>query len=114
MSGPRVIVCGGRDYYDRTRIWEELDELAPAEVAQGGATGADILARDWCAARGVRCFTYQASWEREGRSAGPRRNQRMLDDFRPSMVLAFPGGVGTADMVVRAHRGRVPVRTVEL
>jgi hypothetical protein len=38
----------------------------------------------------------------DGRAAGPRRNQRMLEDFRPDLVVAFPGGRGTAYMVRRA------------
>src|SRR5262249_48090233 len=38
-----------------------------------------------------------------GRSAGPRRNSEMLLKG-PEMLLAFPGGKGTADMVDKAER----------
>lgn len=43
------------------------------------------------------------------RSAGPKRNQRMLDKGKPDLVLAFPGGDGTADMVRKAKSAGVPI-----
>jgi hypothetical protein len=33
----------------------------------------------------------------------------MLEDFRPDLVVAFPGGRGTADMVRRADGAEVPI-----
>ena len=43
--------------------------------------------------------------EKHGNAAGPIRNQRMLDHGKPDIVVAFPGGSGTADMV-KLSRGR--------
>ena len=51
-----------------------------------------------------------AKWDelgRNGRKAGPIRNQQMLDEGRPSLVVAFPGGRGMADMVRRARNAGV-------
>ena len=45
----------------------------------------------------------EADWAKHGRKAGPIRNQRMIDEGRPDLVVAFPGGTGTADMVERAR-----------
>lgn len=53
-----------------------------------------------------------AEWDRLGRKAGPIRNQRMLDEGKPALVIAFPGGTGTAGMVAIARKGRVPVITL--
>ena len=47
-----------------------------------------------------------ADWAKYGPVAGPIRNQDMLDLHRPKMVIAFPGGKGTADMVKRAKKLR--------
>ena len=49
----RLIVCGGRDYRDRERVYEVLDMHHPSEIAAGGASGADALAMDWAAYRKV-------------------------------------------------------------
>jgi hypothetical protein len=112
-----VIVCGGRAYADRANVYRVLDGVATAHkvgrVVTGGATGADALARDWCHWRRVECHIEPANWRAHGRAAGPIRNQRMLDDWQPSVVIAFPGGTGTGDMVARATAAGVPILRVE-
>lgn len=114
----RVLVTGGRDYSDRDAIFSELDALHAKEpgitlLVNGGASGADKWARDWAEARRVACDTYPADWKRWGRSAGPRRNQFMLIAGKPDLVLAFPGGDGTQDMVRRALSAGVQVQRYE-
>lgn len=108
MTGETVLVCGGRDYADRESVWAALDTIAPTAIIEGGARGADELARAWAQARGVPCTTVCADWHSHGRSAGPRRNAAMLKLY-PTLVLAFPGGRGTADMVRRALRAGIEV-----
>jgi hypothetical protein len=81
----------------------------PVTIIQGGARGADKLAREWAEDRGVGCVTFRADWEKHGPSAGPIRNGQMLSEGKPNLVLAFPGGRGTADMVQRAHAASVLV-----
>jgi len=56
---------------------------------------------------------FLANWRTHGKAAGPIRNQQMLDEGRPHLVVAFPGGTGTADMVRRAKAAGVPVMEVE-
>lgn len=79
------------------------------KIVQGGATGADTLARLWAEENNVSCVTMHADWKREGRLAGIKRNQAMIDQHKPDMVLQFPGGKGTADMVKRARKSDIPV-----
>ena len=78
----------------------------------GGASGADALAAAWTEERGVTYREYPADWAAHGRAAGPLRNQLMLERERIDLVLAFPGGRGTADMTTRAVRAGIPVTTV--
>jgi len=40
------------------------------------------------------------------------RNQKMLDDNKVDLVVAFPGGKGTADMVERAKKANIEVREI--
>lgn len=115
-----VVVTGGRDYADCEAVWRALDALAPSLVIVGDARGADALARRWAAARKVPCDVYRADW-RTGRVAGPRRNAQMVTagKFRKLalheevVVLAFPGGKGTANCVATARRMSMEVRRVE-
>jgi len=110
-----VLVCGGRNYKDSRRVFEELDALEPTLVIEGGASGADQLAFRWAQARQVPVITHFANWKALGRAAGPIRNGEMLARWKPNVVLAFPGGAGTANMVKQAaeHGGIRVVHSAE-
>lgn len=109
----RVVVCGGRSFLNDELVWSTLGGLNITELAHGGATGADTAAARWARGVGIPCHRFLANWLEHGRSAGPRRNQLMLDTFKPDAVIAFPGGRGTADMVRRARKARVKVIEVD-
>ncbi len=54
-----------------------------------------------------------ADWDKFGKGAGPIRNQQMIDEGKPDLVVAFPGGTGTADMVKRAKKHGIEVIEVK-
>ena len=116
MGGLRVLVCGGREFNDYDRVCEVLDainaETPIRAVIHGNARGADTQAHRWALGRGVGGWACPANWSRDGKRAGPLRNQRMLG-HSPDLVVAFPGGKGTADMVKRARAAGVRVQEVE-
>lgn len=112
MSAVRkILVCGGRTYVNIRRVYSVLGAFKPDEIVEGGADGADKFARSWAARSQVICHTYPARWRAEGRAAGPIRNGRMIAE-KPGLVIAFPGGDGTADMVRQARQKKVPVLEV--
>ena len=84
----------------------------PARVVHGGAAGADTLAHTWAMRLGLEVDMMAADWATHGLAAGPIRNQQMLTDAKPDLVVAFPGGRGTADMVSRARHARVQVAEI--
>jgi len=98
----KVLVTGGRKYNDSDSLRRALDHLHAQTpftlLIHGGASGADRLAAAWAASAGVPIREFPADWNRYGNSAGPRRNREMLA-FGPDLVVAFPGGTGTQDMV---------------
>ena len=113
----RVLVCGGREYVDYQRLWNMLDAFHRAYkigvLIHGGARGADTLAGGWAAARKIQTSVFYANWAKWGKTAGFVRNQTMLDEGKPDVVVAFPGGTGTADMVRRATQAGVTVLEAE-
>jgi len=108
----RILVTGGRDYDRPSAVAKVLNTLTITELCQGGARGADFWAKNWCEIHGIPVTTYPADWSL-GRKAGVLRNQQMLEEFKPDLVVAFPGGRGTADMVARAKAAGVEVREVQ-
>jgi hypothetical protein len=105
-----VLVCGGRDFglveSERQQIFHLLDRLHAikpiAVLIHGGARGVDTAAGEWALMRRIQLEIYRANWMRYGLRAGFVRNQRMLDEGKPHLVAAFPGGRGTNDMIKRA------------
>jgi len=117
----RVLVCGGRDFgIGKPDEWLLMfrtlaaahDRYGFTSLIEGGAPGADAGARTFAERSAIPVVTYYADWEKHGRAAGPLRNQRMIHEGKPDLVIAFPGGPGTADMVWRARKAGIPVRRV--
>lgn len=108
----RIVVTGGREYANAETVVRVLDGLRPSAIAQGGARGADALAKAWADAVGVPCSTYPADWKTYGRKGGSIRNRRMLEEFLPDLLVAFPGGRGTADC--KRHARSLGVRVLEV
>jgi len=106
-------VCGGRDYRDAAHVDKVLQQIGAEQpitvLIHGAARGADQLGEAWGLKQGLQLEAYPADWHTYGLSAGPRRNQEMLTKGKPDLVVAFPGGKGTADMVRRSKRAGVRV-----
>lgn len=117
----KVLVCGGRDFYDWRLLENALNSMLKAEhpithIIQGEASGADKLAKQWAKYTGVPTADFPAIWRIKGEynpNAGPERNKRMLDEGKPDLVVAFPGGTGTANMVKQAKEAGVEVIIVK-
>lgn len=114
----RVLVCGGRDFDDVDLVYQVLDKLhsqIPIScIIEGGARGADSIAAMWSRQRNLAEHSrFEANWSVHGKKAGPIRNQRMLSEGKPDLVIAFPGGRGTADMVARAKKAGIETCEIE-
>jgi hypothetical protein len=88
-----LLITGGRNFEDSqlvNRFLSKLHSRRPISLLiHGGANGADTLAGKWAAENGVAVEVHLADWRNEGRSAGPKRNQRMIER-KPDLVIAFP------------------------
>ena len=102
----KFLVCGGRDFNDEGMVRAVLGRLLrPGDVVvHGAARGADSLAGKVAREMGNEVRPYPANWRLHGKAAGPIRNAEMIDLERPEVVIAFPGGSGTRDMIDKATR----------
>jgi hypothetical protein len=131
-----IAAGGGRDLaWPHQRIAAELLARCGGQpvhlLLHGGARGADAaIARaahqlGWCS------LVMPAEWGRHGRAAGPIRNRVLLEQAirraeahtSPTLlvavlVVAFPGGAGTASLVQQARRmasrSPVPISVAEV
>ena len=131
-----IAAGGGRDLaWPHQRIAAELLARSGGRLVHlllhGGARGADAaIARavhqlGWCS------LVMPAQWQQHGRAAGPIRNRELLQraiaravahsspgSMASVLVVAFPGGAGTASLVQQARRlafrSPVPIAVVEV
>lgn len=132
----KVLICGGRNYGDALIGTPEnppLDWKSPLKerlffnytldvlrldieitsIISGGARGADKLAIKYAKENDISFVEYKADWKAYGQSAGPIRNTLMLSDNSDlELVIAFPGGNGTADMIRKAKKKGLRVMEV--
>lgn len=129
----RVLVTGDRNWNDGYIVSTVLTGLlVDAQVVgeglviiDGKARGADTFAGEWYggAEDGIHAIhedvqheRYSAKWDEHGKAAGPIRNQQMLTEGKPDVVIAFHDNLeaskGTADMVKRARRAGLPVYNI--
>ena len=118
MSSPKlVIVCGGRGYANFDNVHDAIEKEAPTFIIQGGAKGADRLARNVADTLMIPHIEVPALWGRPVLpKAGYDRNVLMakillkLAGDNEKFVMAFPGGKGTKMMVDIATKMGIPVK----
>lgn len=109
----KVIVCGGREYDNATRLYSVLDRLLQKfgddlvivtgaqrkwMAGESRFIGADFHAEEWARSREVEYMGFPAKWASLKKRAGFERNNRMANRTNPDGCVAFPGGAGTRMM----------------
>lgn len=109
----RVAIVGSRSFshFELVRAYVRL--LPPGTtVITGGARGVDTVAAVAARRRNLPLAIHPAEWGRYGRSAGAKRNQRIVDDA--DRVVAFWDGKspGTLITIELARKAGKPVQIV--
>jgi len=114
----RIIVAGDRNWKRMDIIERELKKFPSGTIViHGDAKGADTLGGFVADKLGFKVIPFPAKWKIYGKGAGPIRNQQMLDEGKPDMVLAFHENIneskGTKDMVNRARGIGIKVEIIK-
>ncbi len=105
MRPDRIIVAGGRDFFDEFLMALALERRIAIgdEIVNGMCpNGADALARDYAKEGGHPLKKFPADWDKHGPRAGPLRNYQMAE--YADVLIAFWDGrsAGTKDMIRKA------------
>lgn len=111
----RVIIAGGRDFYDYQFLSTAMNSLLrniteEIVVVCGQARGADTLGEQYAKEHGYCVDYYPANWEQYGKRAGYLRNEQMAQNA--DALAAFWDGKsrGTKHMIETARRHGLKVR----
>ena len=117
-----VTVAGPRDYTSKEFVDKMLEEILsdilakevlPIHIVEGGAYGVDALAKLYALQNEIPYTEVKADWDKYGRSAGPRRNQKMAE-MSDYCIVFFKGSRGSASMIAEALKQNVPVYVVSI
>jgi len=115
----KVLVCGSRHWKQWKKLKDRLDYIpGPFHIVEGGAAGADTMARQYAIGRKLPYTEVPADWKTFGKSAGPIRNGVMLDmlDAKTDEVIGFhedfENSKGTKDCVLEARRRGISTEIV--
>ncbi len=112
----RLLICGDRHWTNSKLIGEWIDKYSPDIVIEGDCRGADKMAGEEARKRGIGVEEYPAQWDKHGRGAGPIRNKQMLEEGKPTHVLAFHNNIeeskGTKNMLMQAERIGIQVEVI--
>jgi len=115
----RLLVCGDRQWSDYDLVESVLSRINSVSkieyLIEGGQKGADEWA--FFAVLKIRpiakILEFLPDWKKFGKSAGQVRNQQMLDEGKPDLVVAFHDDIersrGAKDMVDKAIKHHIPV-----
>ena len=93
---------------------EIIESLSPEVVIEGGARGADTIAKEVAESLGIKVLEFPANWEKYGRRAGIIRNEDMLRIAKPDVVFGFPlaNSIGTFHMLEIAKKAGVKTQYI--
>lgn len=114
MIGEKVAIVGSRDYPHLGIVRSYVKFLDRSTiVVTGGADGVDKAAEKTALDCGLTVIVHIADWRKYGNSAGPIRNQAIVNDA--DRVVAFWDGSsrGTRDTIRKAMKAHIPVIIID-
>lgn len=110
----RMLITGSRNHDNKDLIVDSIEfylgesYIEDVTIIEGGARGADRIAREHGLDMGYSIETFNADWKQYGKKAGGIRNQKMVDSGA-DICLAFPlkNSIGTYDCVRRAKKSGI-------
>lgn len=77
-----LLIAGSRTFNDLETFdkvtREVIGEDREITIVEGGAAGADSLAKDFANENGFPVMEFKPDWKKYGRAAGPKRNDTMV------------------------------------
>ena len=104
-----LAVCGSRTWFDKTKLWQALDEWVakngkPTELVHGGAVGADTMADEWAKENGVPRHVIVPKYaHRNDRRAPLERNKLIVARATALIAFSHRNSAGTAHTIREAR-----------
>ncbi|MBQ2675991.1 MAG: DUF2493 domain-containing protein [Clostridia bacterium] len=117
----RIVIAGSRTFnnYKAAKIYidnciSKIRKQNKIIIISGGSRGADSLGERYAKENKMQVELYPAEWNKYGKSAGPKRNEKMAQIC--NFVICFWDGKsrGTKSMIDYAKKYEKPIRIINI
>ena len=112
-QGKKVLVTGGPSFNNKELLERVLKQEAPSVIIAGGLEGPETMATEYGRKHGIRRMSFPMPTPKYTRASAFERNSFMFETAKPDVVIAFPGGIDTHEVVKMARNTNCAVRIVE-
>lgn len=112
----KVIVAGSRGIEDPEVVYRAIEEspFPVTEIVSGTANGPDTYGETWAMLHDIPVKRMPARWDKYGKSAGIKRNERMAA-YADALVAVWDGkSRGTKHMIQEAQDADIPTHVVKV
>ena len=119
MTETILAISGYRDFYDHEVFETELNKFfksngRPTKMIFGECRGTDKLALQYAKDNNIPYAVYAADWAKHGTSAGPKRNEKLINDATHLVAFLSPMSKGTVDAINKAVIKKIPVIQIDI
>ena len=108
----KLIIAGGRDFNDYQLLQLETQRFLveqgfnPSQliIVSGNAKGADSLGEEFAEKYNFPIATYPADWNKNGKAAGPIRNEEMANFATHAIIFWDSISRGSKNMIETARK----------
>lgn len=114
-----VLFSGSRDWTSKDSVIATLKTLDAKKhiILQGGCKGLDVIAKEQAHIMGFEVVTVMADWDNFRKSAGPKRNEKMIREYDPKKAYLFSAdiehSIGTRNARDLCKRFKVPFTIIK-
>jgi len=108
----RVGIVGYRNFndYEKFKTFLLQIDLKITTIISGGCSGTDTLAEKYANESNIPIIIHYPEWNKYGKSAGPIRNKKIVDDSEFIIAFVSSNSKGTFDTIKKAKEKSIPIQ----
>ncbi len=115
----KVRICGCRNFFDYNLLKEKClfylkDKLPDVVIYSGGGNGADSLGERFAKEMGLELVIYKPDWDADGKSAGPKNNEKIVREVDAAICFWDGKSKGTKHTIDFCKMYDKPCRIVKI
>ncbi len=113
----KVRICGCRDFFDYELLKEKClfylsDKLPDVIIYSGNGRGADSMGEQFAHEIGLEPVIYKPDWDFDGKSAGPKNNEKIVKEVDAAICFWDGKSRGTKHTIDFCIKHNKPYRII--